>query len=100
MTAIALPPTIAGDALVKAVAARGFVIGAGYGKAKATSFRIGHMGDHTVDGLGGCLDAVADALESLSRKELRTEVHGKLQEKNRKTAGKGRKTAKNIAQRF
>ena len=36
VTAIALPPTIAGDALVKAVAARGFVIGGGYGKAKAT----------------------------------------------------------------
>ena len=65
VTAIALPPTIAGDALVKAVAARGFVIGGGYGKAKATSFRVGHMGDHTVDGLAHCLDAVADALESL-----------------------------------
>ena len=65
VTAVALPPTIAGDALVKAVAKRGFVIGGGYGKAKATSFRIGHMGDHTVDGLAHCLDAVADALQSL-----------------------------------
>ena len=65
VTAIALPPAIAGDALVKAVADRGFVIGAGYGRTKATSFRIGHMGDHTVDGLARCLDAVADALESL-----------------------------------
>lgn len=65
VTAIALPPAIAGDALVKAVADRGFVIGAGYGRTKATSFRIGHMGDHTVDGLAQCLDAVADALESL-----------------------------------
>ena len=65
VTAIALPPAVAGDALVKAVADRGFVIGAGYGRTKTTSFRIGHMGDHTVDGLARCLDAVADALESL-----------------------------------
>jgi len=65
VTAVALPPAIGGEALVKAVAARGFVIGGGYGKAKSTSFRIGHMGDHTVGGLTHCLDAVADALESL-----------------------------------
>ena len=66
VTAVALPPTIAGDALVKAVADRGFVIGGGYGKTRATSFRIGHMGDHTLEGLTQCLDAVADALQSLS----------------------------------
>lgn len=66
VTAVALPTTIPGEALVKAVAERGFVIGGGYGKAKATSFRIGHMGDHTVEGLTRCLDAVADALESLA----------------------------------
>ncbi len=65
VTAIALPPSIAGDALVRAVAQRGFVIGGGYGQAKATSFRIGHMGDHTVTGLRNCLAAVADALQSL-----------------------------------
>ncbi len=65
VTAVALPPDIGGEALVKAVAERGFVIGGGYGKAKATSFRVGHMGDHTVRGLTQCLDAVADALQSL-----------------------------------
>jgi aspartate aminotransferase-like enzyme len=66
VTAVALPPEIGGEALVKAVAVRGFVIGGGYGKAKATSFRVGHMGDHTVDGLARCLDAVADALHTLT----------------------------------
>ncbi len=65
VTAVALPPGIAGDALVHAVADRGFVIGGGYGKLKATSFRIGHMGDHSVHGLSRCLDAVADALQAL-----------------------------------
>ncbi len=65
VTAVALPPEIAGDALVKAVALRGFVIGGGYGKTKATSFRVGHMGDHTVDGLTRCLDAVTESLRAL-----------------------------------
>jgi len=41
------------------------VIGGGYGKLKASAFRIGHMGDHTVDGTSACLQAVRDALASL-----------------------------------
>jgi aspartate aminotransferase-like enzyme len=28
----------------------GYVVGGGYGAGKATTFRVGHMGDHTVDG--------------------------------------------------
>ena len=65
VTGIALPPHIRGDDVVAAVAARGFVIGGGYGKLKPTSIRIGHMGDHTVDGLSRCLDAVEDALREI-----------------------------------
>ncbi len=65
VTGIRLPCGVDGDALVKAVARRGFVIGGGYGKLKATSIRIGHMGDHTVTGVSHCLDAVADALREL-----------------------------------
>ena len=66
VTGIALPPQIRGDEVVAAVAARGFVIGGGYGKLKATSIRIGHMGDHTVEGLSRCLDAVEDALREVA----------------------------------
>ena len=40
---------------------RGFVIGGGYGKLKETTFRIGHMGDHTV----AEEDAVLEALEGV-----------------------------------
>ena len=29
----------------------GFVLGSGYGKLKDGTFRIGHMGDHTVERL-------------------------------------------------
>lgn len=66
VTGIALPEGIRGDDVVAAVAKRGFVIGGGYGRFKPTSIRIGHMGDHTVDGLARCLDAVRDALRELT----------------------------------
>ena len=50
---------------MKGVAKRGFVIGGGYGKLKSSTFRIGHMGDHTPDRLALCLDATADAIREL-----------------------------------
>lgn len=65
VTAIALPPTLSGEAIVKAVAQRGYVIGGGYGRLKGSTIRIGHMGDHTVEGLRGALDTTADAIVSL-----------------------------------
>jgi predicted phosphoserine aminotransferase len=40
-----------GGSVAKRMEARGFVIAAGYGKLKDTTFRIGHMGDHTVEEL-------------------------------------------------
>lgn len=67
VTCLALPSHIAGDAVVRGAAERGFVIGGGYGKLKATHVRIGHMGDHTLDGLAACLDAMRDTLASLHR---------------------------------
>lgn len=65
VTAVTLPAGITGDAVARAVATRGFVIGSGYGKLKSRTFRIGHMGDHTLEGLAACLDAVTDALTEL-----------------------------------
>jgi predicted phosphoserine aminotransferase len=50
-----------GSAVAKAMAARGWTIAPGYGKLKDATFRIGHMGDHTVAGveaLLGCLEEV------------------------------------------
>jgi aspartate aminotransferase-like enzyme len=64
VTAIRLPDGITPGAMVKAVSARGFVIGGGYGKMKDVTFRVGHMGDHTPDRLALCLAACADALHS------------------------------------
>jgi len=47
VTAVAMPSGANPGAVVKGMAARGWVIGGGYGKVKSTTFRIGHMGDHT-----------------------------------------------------
>ncbi|MES2177407.1 MAG: alanine--glyoxylate aminotransferase family protein [Gemmatimonadota bacterium] len=65
VTSIVLPPSLTSSTVLRAVAERGFTIGSGYGKNKETSVRIGHMGDHTLEGLERCLgacDAVFDAL--------------------------------------
>jgi aspartate aminotransferase-like enzyme len=65
VTAVTLPPGLSGDAIVKGVAERGFVIGGGYGKLKGSTIRIGHMGDHTMEGLEAVLEATAEAIEEL-----------------------------------
>ena len=65
VTAIVLPPTVRGTELARAVSGRGFTIGSGYGRLKDETFRIGHMGDHTAEGLSRCLDACAEALREL-----------------------------------
>ena len=65
VTAVALPPALNGDDIVKGVATRGFVIGGGYGKLKRSTVRIGHMGDHTPDRLARCLDATTETIRAL-----------------------------------
>ena len=65
VTTIVLPDGITGPEVVRAVAKRGYVIGGGYGKLKETSFRIGHMGDHTQGGLRRCLDECEGVVRGL-----------------------------------
>jgi aspartate aminotransferase-like enzyme len=65
VTAITLPEGITGPQVASAVKSRGFVIGSGYGKVKDLTFRVGHMGDHTLDGLERCLVTCHEALASL-----------------------------------
>jgi aspartate aminotransferase-like enzyme len=65
VTAISLPKGLAGDAVVKAVSSAGITLGAGYGKLKDTTVRIGHMGDHTAETLDPCLAATAETLRKL-----------------------------------
>ena len=65
VTSITLPESITGSTLLKAVKERGFTIGSGYGKNKETTVRIGHMGDHTLEGLERCLAACDEAFDAL-----------------------------------
>lgn len=65
VTAVTMPDGISGERVVAGAAERGFVIGGGYGALKQTTFRIGHMGDHTTEGLAHCLAACRDALGGL-----------------------------------
>ena len=44
--------------MVDAMKARGFTLGGGYGAWRDSTFRIGHMGDMTMEDLDGMLDAL------------------------------------------
>jgi len=51
-----------GSGLSKAMKGRGYTIASGYGKMKETTFRIGHMGDHTVAELDVVLAQLTEVL--------------------------------------
>ena len=63
VTCIEVPEGRDGGAVVKGMAERGFVIGGGYGKLKSSCFRIGHMGDHTLDELERVLATLDEVLQ-------------------------------------
>lgn len=69
VTAVSLPVGTVSTDLVRRVAERGYTIGTGYGVLRSNTFRVGHMGEHTVAGLESCLAAVADALAELRRNQ-------------------------------
>jgi len=48
--------------VLKKLRDRGYEFGGGQKPIASTSFRIGHMGDHTLKGLDGALAALEDAL--------------------------------------
>lgn len=49
-------------AIVKAMKDRGYTLGGGYGQWKDEGFRIGHMGDITVESLGAMLDVLDEVV--------------------------------------
>jgi aspartate aminotransferase-like enzyme len=67
VSAITLPPGMEGKSFLRDVAAHGFTIGGGYASLGDRSFRIGHMGDHTVETLQRCLDACGQVLDDRAR---------------------------------
>jgi len=64
VSAIRLPADTTAEAFTSAVAKRGIVVGNGYGKLKSSTFRIAHMGDHTVETIERCLAACSTVLRS------------------------------------
>ena len=62
VTTVKMPEGQPSAAVVAAMKEKGFVIGGGYGKIKDFTFRIGHMGDHTVEGQEKVLDALTEVL--------------------------------------
>jgi len=63
VTCIKCPAGWTGPAVAAAVKKQGFTIATGYGKLKDTSFRIGHMGDHTPDRIDVLLDVLSGVLK-------------------------------------
>ena len=68
VSVIALPDGMRGPEVSDAIKARGFTVGGGYGDLKETTIRIGHMGDHTVDGVKKCLHACETAIVELAER--------------------------------
>jgi aspartate aminotransferase-like enzyme len=64
VTAILMPEGMSSIPVVAGVKERGFVIGGGYGRIKDTTFRIGHMGDHTVAEQEAVLEVLGEVLAS------------------------------------
>ncbi|MDZ7780942.1 MAG: alanine--glyoxylate aminotransferase family protein [Gemmatimonadota bacterium] len=62
VTAIRVPEDVEAPEIVKGMAERGWVIGGGYGKLKPTTFRIGHMGEHTLDELEALLTQLTEVV--------------------------------------
>ncbi len=66
VTAVTLPEYLHGTDVVAAVAELGYTLGEGYGALKQTTFRIGHMGDHTLETLNGLLESIDRALGAVA----------------------------------
>jgi predicted phosphoserine aminotransferase len=62
VTTIRLPAGWTGPRLAAETKVRGFQVATGYGRLKDQTFRIGHMGDHTVDGLEELLGVLEEVL--------------------------------------
>jgi aspartate aminotransferase-like enzyme len=64
VSTIKLPTDLPAETFTAAVAKRGIVVGSGYGKLKSSTFRVGHMGDHTIETLERCLSACSSVLRA------------------------------------
>jgi aspartate aminotransferase-like enzyme len=59
------PADISAPELVKALAAKGFTLGGGYGAFKPTTFRLGHMGEVQLEDLERVLEAIDETVAEM-----------------------------------
>jgi len=59
-TVTALAPAMSAENIRNEMKQRGYTLGGGYGQWKETTFRIGHMGDMTVEDLEAMLNVLAE----------------------------------------
>jgi len=69
VTCISLPRGMNTKEVREAITKRGYTVGGGYGQLAETTFRIGHMGDHTIDGLKRCLHECEAAITELAERK-------------------------------
>jgi len=62
VTSIILPEGLTGPEVVARAKRHGFTVASGYGKLRETTFRIGHMGDHTIEELDALLEVLGSEL--------------------------------------
>jgi predicted phosphoserine aminotransferase len=62
VTCVAVPEGLSGVEITRRMAERGYTIASGYGKLKESTFRIGHMGDHTIEELDALLEELASVI--------------------------------------
>ncbi len=65
VTCVATPKGLSGVEVTRRMAEQGYTIAAGYGALREATFRIGHMGDHTVAELDALLAQLSDVIEQL-----------------------------------
>ena len=65
VTCVTLPAALTGPAVAAAVSATGYMIGAGYGALRDRTIRVGHMGDHTPEGITRVLGVVREVITTL-----------------------------------
>jgi aspartate aminotransferase-like enzyme len=62
VTCVANSRKIRVASFLEALKSRGYQISNGYGSLKEATFRIGHLGDHTLEGVEGLLSAMDEVL--------------------------------------
>ncbi len=63
VTCVVLPEGMNGVEVTRRVREKGYTLAPGYGRLKERSFRIGHMGDHTLAELEALLETLTTVLE-------------------------------------